>query len=108
MCIRDRLGTVFCLGLILAQEWAATLGMLIVLRMVNGFGFGFATTAGGTIAADLVPRSRLGEGMGFYAVTMGIPLGVAPLLGLGLAERGYFSALFWLAAAVTGVSLVLA
>lgn len=101
------LGTGFCLALILAQEWAATLGMLIVLRMVNGFGFGFATTAGGTIAADLVPRSRLGEGMGFYAVTMGIPLGVAPLLGLWLAGRGQFSALFWLAAAVTAVSLVL-
>ncbi len=102
------LGTVFCLGLILAQEWAATLGVLIVLRMVNGFGFGFATTAGGTIAADLVPRSRVGEGMGFYAVTMGLPLAIAPPLGLWLAGRGQFSALFWLAAIFTGVSLVLA
>ena len=102
------LGTVFCLGLILAQEWAATLGMLILLRMVNGFGFGFATTAGGTIAADLVPRSRLGEGMGFYAVTMGVPLAIAPPLGLWLAGRGQFSVLFWLAAIFTGVSLVLA
>lgn len=102
------LGTVFCLALILAQAWAATLGMLIVLRMVNGLGFGFATTAGGAIAADLVPRSRLGEGMGFYAVTMGLPLGIAPAIGLWLAGRGQFSALFWLAAMVTAVSLVLA
>jgi MFS family permease len=76
--------------------------------MVNGLGFGFATTAGGAIAADLVPRSRLGEGMGFYAVTMGLPLGIAPAVGLWLAGRGQFSALFWLAAMVTAVSLVLA
>jgi MFS family permease len=102
------LGTAFCLALILAQEWAATLGMLLVLRMVNGLGFGFATTAGGAVAADLVPRSRLGEGMGLYAVTMGLPLGIAPPIGLWLAGRGQFSALFWLAAAVTAVSLVLA
>ncbi|MBU2602432.1 MAG: MFS transporter [Actinobacteria bacterium] len=101
-------GTIFCLALIVAQDWAATLGALIVLRMVNGFGFGFATTAGGALAADLVPRSRLGEGMGLYALTMGIPLGIAPPVGIWLAGRGQFSALFWLATLVTGVSLVLA
>ncbi len=101
-------GTVFCIGLIVAQEWAATLGALIVLRMVNGFGFGFASTAGGALAADLVPRSRLGEGMGLFALTMGIPLGIAPPIGIWLASRGQFSALFWLAAAFTAASLVLA
>ncbi|MHB9148855.1 MAG: MFS transporter [Thermoleophilia bacterium] len=102
------LGTAFCLALILAQEWAVTLGALIALRMVHGLGFGFATTATGTIAADLVPRPRLGEGMGFYAITMGLPLGIAPPIGFWLAGRGQYSALFWLAAATTGVSLVLA
>lgn len=100
-------GTAFCLAAILAQEWAATLGVLIALRMLNGFGFGFATTAGGTLAADLVPRARLGEGMGFYAVSMGLPLGIAPPLGIWLAGRGDFSALFWIGAGVTGVALVL-
>lgn len=101
-------GTIFCLALILAQEWAATLGVLIALRMVNGLGFGFATTASGAIAADLVPRSRLGEGMGFFAVTMGLPLAVAPPVGIWLAESGRYSALFWLAAIVTAMSLGLA
>lgn len=102
------LGTAFCLALILAQGWAVTLGALVALRMVNGLGFGFATTAGGAIAADLVPRPRLGEGMGLYTATMGIPLGIAPPIGFWLAGRGQYSSLFWLAAAITGVSLVLA
>jgi len=102
------LGIFSCLVLILAQQWAATLVVLIVLRMVNGFGFGVATTAGGTIAADLVPKSRLGEGMGFFGVAMGIPLAVAPPLGLWLAGRGDYSDLFWLGALFTAVSLALA
>ncbi|MHB1343199.1 MAG: MFS transporter [Thermoleophilia bacterium] len=102
------LGTVFCLALIITHQWAATLGVLIVVRMVNGLGFGFATTAGGALAADLVPRSRLGEGMGIYAVAMGLPLAVAPAVGIWLAGRGQFSTLFALAAGVTALSLVLA
>lgn len=101
------LGTIFCLALILAQAWAATLGALIVLRMVHGLGFGFATSAGGALAADLVPRARLGEGMGYYAVAMGVPLAIAPLVGFWLAARGHFLVLFWLAAVVTAVSLAL-
>lgn len=102
------LGTVFCVALIVAQEWAATLGALLVLRMIHGFSFGFASTAGGALAADLVPRPRLGEGMGFFALTMGIPLGITPPIGIWLASRGQFSALFWLATAVTVLSLGLA
>jgi MFS family permease len=101
------LGTFSCLVLVVAQQWAATLVVLIALRMLNGVGFGVATTAGGTIAADLVPKTRLGEGMGFVGVTMGITLAVAPL-GLWLAGRGDFGELFWLGALFTAVSLVLA
>ena len=102
------LGILSCMILVLAQQWAATLVVLIALRMVNGIGFGVATTASGTIAADLVPKSRLGEGMGFVGVTMGIPLAVAPPLALWLAGRGDFADLFWLGALFTAVSLVLA
>ena len=102
------LGIFTCLVLVLAQQWAATLVALIALRMVNGLGFGVATTAGGTIAADLVPKSRLGEGMGFVGVTMGIPLAIAPPLGLWLAGRGEYTDIFWLGALFTAISLALA
>jgi len=102
------LSTFFCVVLAVAHLWAATLVVLIAVRMLNGAAFGVSTTAGGTIAADLVPKTRLGEGMGFVGVTMGIPLAVAPPLGLWLAGRGDFAELFWLGALFVGVSLVLA
>lgn len=101
------LGTLSCLVLVVAQQWASTLVVLIALRMLNGVGFGVSTTAGGTIAADLVPKTRLGEGMGFVGVTMGIPLAVAPPLGLWLAGRGDFADLFWLGALFAAISLAL-
>src|SRR5690625_290737 len=36
---------------------------LIIMRVVQGIGFGFATTATGTIATDIIPPHRRGEGM---------------------------------------------
>ncbi len=102
------LGTLSYLVLVVAQQWAATLVVLIAVRMLNGVAFGVSTTAGGTIAADLVPKTRLGEGMGFVGVTMGLPLAVAPPLGLWLAGRGDFADLFWLGALFVAISLALA
>jgi len=35
---------------------------LLVLRLIHGFGWGAVDTASGTIASDIIPKSRLGEG----------------------------------------------
>ncbi|MGZ4112526.1 MAG: MFS transporter, partial [Tumebacillaceae bacterium] len=42
--------------------------LLIVLRVVHGFAFGVATSSTGTIAADVVPKKRMGEGLGYYGM----------------------------------------
>jgi MFS family permease len=44
--------------------------------------------------------------MGYFTASMGLPLAVAPLLGIWMANRGNFTALFLLAAGITGVALV--
>ena len=38
--------------------------LLFMMRIVQGLGWGFSTTASGTIVTDLVPPRRRGEGMG--------------------------------------------
>ena len=40
----------------------------IVLRVLQGVGFAFVTTASATAAADVLPTERLGEGIGYYAL----------------------------------------
>lgn len=59
-----------------------TLTSLLILRVIHGVGFGMITTTSGTIAANLVPDSRKGEGMGYFGLTMNISMAIGPFLGL--------------------------
>src|SRR5699024_5935669 len=58
--------------------------LLVVIRIIQGVGWGFATTASGTIATDLIPPKRRGEGMGFFGLSGNIALSFGPALGLFL------------------------
>lgn len=102
------LGTLVALLSIFAHELVAGVGLLLILRLVHGIGFGLNTTAAGTIASDMVPRSRLGEGMGYFTLAMSLPLAVAPGLGIWMVGGGDFTALFLLSGVLTIGALVLA
>lgn len=67
---------------------------LFVLRIIQGFGWGFSTTASGTIATDLIPAKRRGEGMGYFGLSGNIALAFGPTLGLALAGVISFKLLF--------------
>lgn len=75
---------------------------LFIMRMVQGVGWGFSTTASGTIATDLIPANRRGEGMGYYGLSGNIALAFGPTLGLALAGKISFTSLF-LICSVLGV-----
>ncbi|WP_078411600.1 MFS transporter [Priestia abyssalis] len=55
---------------------------LLILRFFHGIGFGMATTAAGAIVADIIPDSRRGEGMGYYAMAMNLAMVIGPFVGL--------------------------
>src|SRR5699024_1988985 len=81
--------------------------MLIVLRIIQGIGWGFSTTATGTIATDLIPPNRRGEGMGYFGLSGNIALALGPTLGLALVYKISFSQLFLISALLGVVALVL-
>ncbi|RKQ34772.1 MFS transporter [Oceanobacillus halophilus] len=58
------------------------LTILFLIRFVHGFTFGICTTATGTIAADIIPVIRRGEGMGYFATSMNLAMAIGPFLGL--------------------------
>ncbi|TEB16387.1 major facilitator superfamily transporter [Pelotomaculum sp. FP] len=73
---------------------AAAIMLLIFVRLVHGISFSISTTATGTLASDLLPRDRLGEGMGYFGLTTSLSMAVAPLIGLWLVGIAGFTALF--------------
>lgn len=81
---------------------------MLFFRFVQGFGWGISGTSQGTVASDVIPSRRLGEGLGFYSLTTSISLAMAPAIGLWLVGRFSFHALFIAGSVLTMTSLVLA
>ena len=77
-----------------------SLMFLFVMRIIQGIGWGFSTTASGTIATDLIPAKRRGEGMGYYGLSGNLALALGPTLGLTLTGILSFNHLFLICGAL--------
>src|SRR5690625_870978 len=77
--------------------WVGGVGALLIVRLVHGVGWGFATTAAAAAIADIVPASRRGEGMGWYGLAMTLATAVGPILGVWTLEGYTFQGVFLLA-----------
>ncbi|MRH42727.1 MFS transporter [Aquibacillus halophilus] len=84
-----------------------SIAFLFMMRIVQGIGWGFSTTATGTIATDLIPPKRRGEGMGYFGLSGNIALAFGPALGLTLVGHISFPQLFLICAALGAVALLL-
>lgn len=85
----------------------ASIALLFVVRVVQGVGWGLSTTATGTIATDIVPASRRGEGLGYFGLSGNIALAFGPGLGLALVGKISFTTLFLICAGLGLVALLL-
>ncbi|WP_152656966.1 MFS transporter [Oceanobacillus sp. CFH 90083] len=81
-----------------AFAFTASILFLIIIRIIQGVGWGFSTTAGGTIATDLIPPRKRGEGMGYFGLSGNIALSFGPSLGLTLVVLISYQQLFLLSA----------
>ncbi len=57
---------------------------LIVGRVLQGIGFGALTTSASAAAADVLPLSRMGEGLAYYSMGNALAQSVGPALALSL------------------------
>ncbi|EHI97619.1 LOW QUALITY PROTEIN: major facilitator superfamily MFS_1 [Clostridium sp. DL-VIII] len=60
---------------------------ILIIRLIQGVGFSASSTAGSTMAADLVPASRRAEGIGFYTLANTIGMALGPELGLHMLQQ---------------------
>src|SRR5699024_10748929 len=85
----------------------ASIFFLGLVRILQGAGWGFSTTAGGTIATDLIPPKKRGEGMGYFGLSGNIALALGPSLGLWLVGLISFRSLFFICAGLGLIALLL-
>lgn len=67
---------------------------IFLIRTLHGVGFGIVSTALGTMVADTLPISRLGEGIGYFGLTTSLSMALAPMLGLWITAAFQYHYLF--------------
>lgn len=92
----------------LAFNWAPALLVLLTARFVQGLGWAYCNTAAGTLASDIIPKTRLAEGMGYFGLSLSAAMGIGPAFGLYLIQRYNFQLMFYVCAAFTLLSFLMA
>lgn len=76
---------------------AGSILFLLILRFFHGLTWGVITTAGNTLAIDIMPSAKRGRGIGFYGMALNLSMAIGPMVGLFLYQHHPFSLLFWMA-----------
>lgn len=69
----------------------------IILRILHGIGFGLSTVSGSTIAIDVMPAQRRGEGIGYFGLSYTFAQSFGPLTGFWLYSHYDFQIIFLIA-----------
>lgn len=82
----------------LGYFWVDRVGpMLLGLRVLQGFAFSVAFNAAATLAADLAPKARLSQALGWFGVSFLATTSAAPLIAEPLAELAGWQTVFGVA-----------
>lgn len=108
---RDRkplviIGVVSLLLITVIYPLSSIVVVFLLFRFVHGLAWGWSTTVNGTAAVDVVPKSRLGEGMGYYGLSITIGMIIAPSLGIYLFQVTTFTNLI-ITSSVLGVIAII-
>ncbi|MBU3105111.1 MFS transporter [Clostridium gasigenes] len=89
-------------------DFVTVIIFLVILRILHGISWALATTSIGTAIIDVIPKSRRGEGMGWYGLSMTLGMALGPILGLWVAKSFSFHYLFLLCTALALIAFILA
>lgn len=87
---------------------AGSVLLLLVLRLAHGVLWGSVMGAANTLAVDLVPASRRGEGIGMFGLTMTLGMAVGPAIGIPVSDYFGYDGLFIMGGLLMAAGLVLA
>jgi MFS family permease len=80
-----------------------TVFLMAVLRFSHGLAWGVTSTSGTTLAVDIIPPKRRGEGIGYFGFAMTLSMAIGPAFGIWLSKGGNYDRMF-----ITGFCLSIA
>jgi len=80
---------------------------LLINRLLHGLTLGIASTATGTIVAQIIPATRKGEGIGYYSMSTTLATAIGPFIGLYMSQHTSFQVIFGVCLVIGIVGLIL-
>ena len=84
------------------------LPFLLLNRLIHGMALGMASTASGTIVAQIIPATRRGEGIGYFSMSATLATAIGPFIGLYMSQITSFQMIFAFCLALGALCLIVA
>lgn len=100
-------GAIFYLITTIAYLFMPNLGILYLVRFLNGFGYGVVSTATNTIVTAYIPASKRGEGINYYGLSTSLAAAIGPFIGAYMLSLGIsFQTIIYVCIALVAVVTV--
>ncbi|HEN7275013.1 TPA: MFS transporter [Streptococcus agalactiae] len=80
-------GAIFYLLTTLAYFYMPSIGVMYLVRFLNGFGYGVVSTATNTIVTAYIPADERGEGINFYGLSTSLAAAIGPFVGTFMLDN---------------------
>ena len=85
-----RYGALFYLLTTVAYMYMPSMGILYLVRFLNGFGYGTVSTATNAIVTAYIPKNKKGEGINYYGLSTSLAAGIGPFIRMLLLNVSNF------------------
>ena len=96
----------FALGVSVLYFFIDSMFELYFVRFFHGMAYGIAVTCTADIIAKILPRDRLGEGLGYHSLSITLSAAIGPYLGLMLSPN--YDAVFSVGIVMYSIAIVCA
>ena len=97
---------IYFLGTIALTFVNTSIGFLIAIRALQGIGFSMLTILVFTMSSNIVPKSRLGEGIVFFAMSTSVGTTMGPLIAISYLANYSFRSMMMITLGLMAFSLV--
>ncbi len=73
---------------------AWTVAVMILVRFTHGLTWGLTTTSNSTIAVDIIPSNKRGEGIGYFGISTTLGMALGPAIGSFILQHAGYQAMF--------------
>ncbi|WP_026886802.1 MFS transporter [Clostridium beijerinckii] len=99
------LGALILAGSTLSYTWLP-IDAIILVRVIQGIGWGLASTGAAAIFSNIVPKEKRGEGMGYYSLSMIISMALSPMVAIVIMNLYSFKNIILLSITLVVVGII--